>query len=136
VKSRVALEIDDVQAALDAARAEAAKNGWAVSIAVVDDGGHPLGFLRLNEAAPLTAQIAFGKARTAALSRRDSKFYEDTVKNGRTSFLSVTDLTTLEGAVPVAVGGQCVGAVGVSGVKPEQDVQIATAGMKAILARG
>jgi glc operon protein GlcG len=135
VKSRVALEVDDVQAALDAARAEAVKNGWAVSIAVVDDGGHPLGFLRLNEAAPLTAQIAFGKARTAALSRRDSKFYEDTVKNGRTAFLSVTDLTTLEGAVPVAVGGQCVGAVGVSGVKPEQDVQIATAGVKAILAR-
>ena len=135
VKSRVALEVDDVQAALEAARAEALKNGWAVSIAVVDDGGHPLGFLRLNEAAPLTAQIAFGKARTAALSRRESKFYEDTVKNGRTAFLSVSDLTALEGAVPVAVGGQCVGAVGVSGVKPEQDVQIATAGLKAILAR-
>jgi glc operon protein GlcG len=135
VKSRVALEVDDVQAALEAARAEAMKNGWAVSIAVVDDGGHPLGFLRLNEAAPLTAQIAFGKARTAALSRRESKFYEDAVKSGRTAFLSVNDVTTLEGAVPVAVAGQCIGAVGVSGVKPEQDVQIATAGVKAILAR-
>src|SRR5579863_7113022 len=85
VKSRVALEVDDVQAALEAARAEAVKNGWAVSIAVVDDGGHALGFLRLNEAAPLTAQIAFGKARTAALSRRESKFYEDAVKSGRTA---------------------------------------------------
>jgi glc operon protein GlcG len=58
VKARVALEVDDVQAALDAARAEAVKNGWAVSISVVDDGGHPLGFLRLTEAAPLSAQIA------------------------------------------------------------------------------
>jgi glc operon protein GlcG len=58
VKSRVALEVEDVQAALDAAKAEALKNSWVVSIAVVDDGGHPLGFLRLNEAAPLTTQIA------------------------------------------------------------------------------
>jgi glc operon protein GlcG len=135
VKSRVALEVEDVQAALEAAKAEALKNSWVVSIAIVDDGGHPLGFLRLNEAAPLTAQIAFGKARTAALARRESKFYEDAVKNGRTAFLSVTDLTTLEGAVPVMVAGQCVGAVGVSGVKPEQDAQIANAGARAILAR-
>ena len=135
MKSRVALEVEDVQAALEAAKAEALKNSWVVSIAIVDDGGHPLGFLRLNEAAPLTAQIAFGKARTAALARRESKFYEDAVKNGRTAFLSVTDLTTLEGAVPVMVAGQCVGAVGVSGVKPEQDAQIANAGARAILAR-
>jgi glc operon protein GlcG len=135
VKSRVALEVEDVQAALDAAKAEALKNSWAVSIAVVDDGGHPLGFLRLNEAPPLTAQISFGKARTAALARRESKFYEDVVKNGRTAFLSVTDLTTLEGAVPVMVAGQCVGAVGVSGVKADQDAQIAAAGVQAILAR-
>ena len=71
MKSRVALEVDDVQAALDAAKAEAVKNGWVVSIAVVDDGGHPLGFLRLTDAAPLSAQVAFGKARTAALSRRE-----------------------------------------------------------------
>ena len=73
--------MDDVQAALDAARAEAVKNGWVVSISVVDDGGHPLGFLRLTDAAPLSAQISLGKARTAAISRRESKFYEDVVKN-------------------------------------------------------
>lgn len=135
MKSRVALEVEDVQVALEAAKAEALKNSWVVSIAIVDDGGHPLGFLRLNEAAPLTAQIAFGKARTAALARRESKFYEDAVKNGRTAFLSVTDLTVLEGAVPVMVAGQCVGAVGVSGVKPDQDAQIANAGVRAIVAR-
>jgi glc operon protein GlcG len=135
VKARVALEVEDVQAALDAAKAEALKSGWAVSIAVVDDGGHPLGFLRLNAAPPLTAQIAFGKARTAALGRRESKFYEEVVKNGRTAFLSVTDLTTLEGAVPVMVADQCVGAIGVSGVKADQDAQVASAGVRAILAR-
>jgi glc operon protein GlcG len=135
VKSRVALEVDDVQAALEVAKAEAVKNAWVVSIAVVDDGGHPLGFLRLTDAAPISAQIAFGKARTAALSRRESKFYEDVVKNGRTAFLSVSDFTTLEGGVPVIVAGQCVGAIGVSGVRSDQDAQIATAGVQAVLAR-
>lgn len=136
VKARVALEADDVQAALDAARAEAVKNGWAVSIAVVDDGGHLLGFLRLTDAAPATAQISVGKARTAALSRRESKIFEDVVKNGRTAFLSLSDLTLLEGGVPAMVGGHCVGAMGVSGVQSDQDAQIANAGIKAIVERG
>jgi uncharacterized protein GlcG (DUF336 family) len=135
MKIRSALDVDDVQAALEAAKAEAVKNGWVVSIAVVDDGGHALGFLRLTDAAPLTAQIAFGKARTAAISRRESKFYEDVVKNGRTAFLSVSDLTALEGGVPILIAGQCVGAVGVSGVKSDQDAQIANAGAQAILGR-
>lgn len=135
MKSRVLLEVDDVQAALDAARAEATKNGWAVSIAVVDDGGHALGFLRLTDAAPLSAQIAVGKARTAAISRRESKFYEEVIKNGRTAFLSVADFTTLEGGVPVIISGQCVGALGVSGVRSDQDAQVASAGVQAILSR-
>ena len=133
MQSRVALEAEDVQAALDAAKAEAVKNGWVVSIAVVDDGGHAMGFLRLTGAAPLSAQIAFGKARTAAISRRESKFFEDVVKNGRTAFLSVSDFTALEGGVPILIGGQCVGAIGVSGVRSDQDAQIASAGVQAIL---
>jgi glc operon protein GlcG len=132
VKSRVALEADEVQAALAAAKTEAVKNGWIVSIAIVDDGGHPLGFLRLTDAAPLTAQIAFGKATTSALSRRESRFYEEIVKNGRTAFLSV-EVTALEGGVPVVVDGQCVGAVGVSGVRSDQDAQVANAAVRAIL---
>jgi glc operon protein GlcG len=135
VKSRVALEVEDVQAALEAAKAEAVRNGWVVSIAIVDDGGHPLGFLRLTDAAPITAQISFGKARTSAVSRRESKFYEDVVKNGRTAFLSVSELTTLEGGVPVIVADHCVGAVGVSGVKSDQDAQIARAAVQAIVGR-
>lgn len=135
MKSRVALEVEDVQAALEATKAEAVRNGWIVSIAIVDDGGHPLGFLRLTDAAPMTAQISLGKARTAALSRRESKFYEDIVKNGRTAFLSVSDITTLEGGVPVIVAGHCVGGIGVSGVKSDQDAQIANAGVQAILGR-
>lgn len=135
MKTRFLLDVDDIKAALDAARAEAERNGWVVSIALVDDGGHQLGFLRLTDATPLSARIALEKARTAALSRRESKFYEEVVKNGRTAFLSVPELTVLEGGVPVIVEGQCVGALGVSGVKSDQDAQIASAGVTAILAR-
>ncbi len=135
MKSRVALEVEDVQAALDAAKAEAVRNGWVVSIAVVDDGGHALGFLRLTNAAPMSAQVAFGKARTAAIARRESKVFEEMVKNGRTAFLSVSDFTSLEGGVPILISGQCVGAVGVSGVRSDQDAQIASAGAQAILGR-
>jgi glc operon protein GlcG len=135
MKSRSVLEVEDVQAALEAAKTEAVKNGWVVSIAVVDDGGHAMGFLRLTDATPLSAQIALGKAHAAAISRRESKFYEDVVKNGRTAFLSVSEFTTLEGGVPVLIGGQCVGAIGVSGVRSDQDAQIANAGVQAVVER-
>ncbi len=135
MQPRFSVDAVDIRAALDAAQAEAVKNHWDVSIAAVDDGGHLLGFLRLTGAAPLSARIAVGKARTAALSRRESKFYEEIVKNGRHAFLSVPGLTLLEGGVPVIVAGQCVAAIGVSGVKSDQDAQVAVAGVKAILAR-
>ncbi len=135
MKTRLVLAADDVKAALDAAQAEAAANAWIVSIAITDEGGHLLGFLRLTDATPLSARIAVEKARTAALSRRESKFYEDAVKGGRTAFLSVPDLTLLEGGVPVMIGNECIGALGVSGVRSDQDAQIAAVGVKAILAR-
>lgn len=110
---------------LEAARAEAEKNQWAVTIAVVDDGGHPLALLRLDGCAPIGAYIAPEKARTAALGRRESKQYEDAINGGRTAFLSAPLVATLEGGVPILVDGQVVGAVGVSGVKPDQDSQVA-----------
>src|ERR1700744_4951330 len=110
---------------LDAARAEAEKNQWAVTIAVVDDGGHLLALLRLDGCAPIGAYIATEKARTAALGRRESKQYEDMINGGRTAFLSAPLAGTLEGGVPVVVDGKVVGAVGGSGVKPDQDSQVA-----------
>jgi glc operon protein GlcG len=113
---------------LDAARAEAEKNKWAVAIAVVDDGGHLLTLLRLDGCAPIGAYIATEKARTAALGRRESKQYEDMINGGRTAFLSAPLSGTLEGGVPVVVDGQVIGAVGVSGVKADQDAQVAKAG--------
>jgi uncharacterized protein GlcG (DUF336 family) len=135
LQQRFSLDADDVKAALDAAQAEAQKNQWVVSIAVVDSGAHLSGFLRMTNASPLSAGISVEKARTAALSGRESKFYEDVVKGGRVSFLAVPNVLALEGGVPVIVEDRCVAAIGVSGVKSDEDAQIARAGVKAILAR-
>ena len=74
----------------------------------------------------------FHEARSAAIGRRETKGYEDMVNGGRTAFISAPLITSLEGGVPVLVDGQVVGAVGVSGVKAEQDAQVAKAGIAAL----
>jgi len=133
MKTKPYLCLDDVKRIAAAAEAEALSNQWAVSIAIVDDGGHLLWQQRLDGAAAISAQIAPAKARTAALGRRESKVYEDMINQGRTSFLSAPGLDgLLEGGVPVLVDGHCVGAVGVSGVKSIEDAQIAKAGISAL----
>ncbi len=133
MKTKHVLEASEVKAIAAAAEAEALKNNWAVSICIVDDGGHQLWFQRLDGAAPISAHIAPGKARTAALGRRESKTYEDMINGGRVSFLSAPGLDAmLEGGVPIVKDGQCLGAVGVSGVKSTEDAQIAKAGIAAI----
>lgn len=133
MKSKFSLEAAEVKAMAVAAEAEAAKNHWAVSIAIVDEGGHLLHFQRLDGAAPISAHIAPAKARTAALGRRESKIYEDMINGGRVSFLSAPLLEgMLEGGVPIVKDGQCLGAVGVSGVKSTEDAQIAKAGIAAL----
>jgi uncharacterized protein GlcG (DUF336 family) len=133
MKTKAVLTVEDTDRILAAARAEALSNQWAVSIAVVDDGGHLLGQIRLDGAAPLSSHIAPEKARTAALGRRETKAYEDIINGGRTSFLSVPYIQgMLEGGVPVIVNGDVIGAVGVSGVKSDQDAQIAKAGIASL----
>ena len=135
MKNRPYLLLADVQRIGDAARTEAAANGWAVTIAIVDDGGHLLWLQRLDDAAPASAHIGPAKARTAALGRRESRLYEEMINQGRVSFLSVPTLEgMLEGGVPIVVDGHCVGAVGVSGVKSTEDAQIARAGIAALAA--
>ena len=131
MKSKPVLERPDVLAIASAAQAEALKNQWAVSIAI--DGGHLLSFARLDGAAPISSFIAPAKARTAALGRRESKAYEDMINGGRNSFLSAPGLDAmLEGGVPIIKDGQCLGAVGVSGVKSSEDAQVAKAGIAAL----
>jgi glc operon protein GlcG len=130
--SKAVLGHAEVARILAAARAEAQQNHWAVSIAVVDDGGHPLALERLDGCAPIGAYIASEKARSSAIGRRETKGYEDMVNGGRSAFLSAPLLTSLEGGVPLIVDGQVIGAVGVSGVKAEQDAQVAKAGVAAL----
>ena len=133
MKSKAVLEIADVKVIAAAAEAEALKNKWAVTIAIVDDGGHLLHLQRLDGAAPVSAHIAPAKANTAAMGRRESKVYEDVINGGRTAFLSAPYLRgMLEGGVPIIKDGQCIGAIGVSGVKSTEDAQVARAGIAAI----
>lgn len=133
MKTQSVLELSDVQAIAAAAQAEAQKNNWAVSIAIVDAGGHLLHFQRLNGAAPLSSHIAPAKAHTAAMGQRETKIYEDIINGGRYAFLSAPLVQgMLEGGVPIMKDGVCLGAVGVSGVKSPEDAQIAKAGIAAI----
>jgi glc operon protein GlcG len=133
MKNTHALESADIKAIAAAAEAEALKNKWAVTIAIVDGGGHLLHLQRLDGAAPISAHIAPAKAHTAAMGQRESKVYEDMINGGRVSFLSAPDLKgLLEGGVPIMKDGQCLGAVGVSGVKSTEDAQVARAGIAAI----
>lgn len=132
MKSKAVLSQTEVSQILAAARTEAQNNQWAVTIVIVDDGGHPLALERLDGCAPIGAYIATEKARTSALGRRESKGYEEMVNGGRHAFLSAPLLTSLEGGVPIIVDGQVIGAVGVSGVKAEQDAQVAKAGAQSV----
>ena len=133
MKTKHFLESADVKAIAVAAEAEALKNNWPVTIAIVDDGGHLLALQRLDGAAPVSAHIAPAKAHTAALGRRETKVYEDVINGGRTSFLSAPEIKgMLEGGVAIIKDGQCIGAVGVSGVKSNEDAQVAKAGIAAI----
>jgi len=133
MKQKFSLELSDVTAMMAAAQAEAVKNNWAVTIAIVDAGGHLLGLQRLDGAPPISAHIAPAKAHTAALGCRESKVYEDVINGGRTSFLSVPLMQgMLEGGVPVMREGQCLGAVGVSGVKSGEDAQVARTAIAAL----
>ena len=133
MKTKSVLELADLKLMAAAAEAEAQKNQWAVTIAIVDDGGHALWLQRLDGAAAVSAHIALSKAQTAALGRRESKIYEDMINQGRVSFLSAPVLSgMLEGGMPIVKDGQCIGGVGVSGVKSTEDAQVARAALAAI----
>ncbi|MCE8021420.1 heme-binding protein [Halomonas sp. MCCC 1A11036] len=132
MKTKPVLTLTDVNAILDAAQKEAEANGWAVTIAVADDGGHLLGLRRLDGAAPMTPDVATQKARSAALGRKETQVFEEMINGGRNAFLSAPLAGLLTGGVPVLVDGEVAGTVGVSGVKPDQDVQVAKAGIAAV----
>lgn len=135
MNSKPVLSIADVDTMLAAARAHATAKGWAMTIAIVDDGGHLLGLARLDGAAPVSAHIASAKAHTAAVGQRESGAYEKMINDGRVAFLSAPHIAgMLGGGVPITVGNQVVGAIGVSGAKPDEDVEVARAGIAALKA--
>jgi uncharacterized protein GlcG (DUF336 family) len=133
MQTKPILEFSDIKKIAAAAEAEALEHNWAVSIAIVDDGGHLLHLSRLDGASPLTSHMAPAKANTAAMGRRETRIYEELINSGRSSFLSAPYVEgLLEGAVPIMKDGFCLGAVGVSGVKSAEDAQIARAGIAAL----
>jgi glc operon protein GlcG len=130
--TRRVLTLEAAKTVAGAAEAEANRRGSTVVIVVVDDGGHVLFLERLNDTQVASVEVGIGKARTAAIFRRPSKEFEDQVRDGRVAALALPGATPLQGGVPLIVGGQVVGAIGVSGNTPQEDEDIAKAGVAAL----
>ena len=131
MKTRSMLTLDDCRRISAAAEAEAVKNKWNVAIAILDDGGHLLHLVRMDGATPANAEIAVGKARTSAVTRRPSKMWEDRIAAGRISMLGMPVLP-VQGGLPIIVEGTCIGGIGASGVQSHEDEQICQAGLDAL----
>ncbi|TNH02459.1 hypothetical protein FHQ26_05020 [Testudinibacter sp. TR-2022] len=132
MKTKPILSEAEVQKMLDAAKAEAVRHGFAVAISIVDDGGHLLAMQRLDNCAPMNSVFSQEKAKTAAISGFESQLFEDIVAGGRNAFITAPLVTSLAGGLPVVIKGQILGAIGVSGVTAEQDLQVARAGLAAV----
>ena len=126
------LTLEDCKRISAAAEAEAKKNNWNVCVATVDDGGHLLHLFRMDGATPANSRIAMEKGRTAAETRRSTAMWEDRVKSGRMVMLKMPGVTPVQGGMPIVIDGECIGAVGVSGVQSHEDEQIAKAGIAAL----
>jgi glc operon protein GlcG len=126
------LTLEAAKRMMDAAEAEAARNGWNVAIAIVDAGGELVMLHRRDGTQLASIEIARGKARTAVYFKRPTKALEDAVAGGRTVLVALDDITPLEGGIPIEVDGQIIGAIGVSGVMSTQDAVVAQAGLSAL----
>ena len=131
MRTKQCLTAADVKKMLAACEAEATKNKWAVAISIVDDGGFLLGVLRMDGASAITSEVSLGKAKTSAMTKRPSKFFEDRLKE-RPAFAGFPAGILIQGAVPVMYQNECVGAIGVSGVQSHEDEQVAQAGVDAL----
>ncbi|MEX2571823.1 MAG: heme-binding protein [Gemmatimonadota bacterium] len=127
------LSLDGARQVLEGSLTEARANGWDVAISIVDPAGGQILFQRFDGVGPLPLEIALRKARTAARFGQPTKALADMVAGGGIGFLALEGLMPLEGGLPILVDGQIVGAIGVSGVRGDQDAQIAQAGIDALL---
>ena len=132
MKTKPCLTLSDVKKIAAACEAEATKNKWDVVIAVLDEGGHLLWLQRMDGATPFNAQVAVEKGRSAAVSRRSTKNWEDRIAGGRMAVLNMPVLP-VQGGLPIMHQDECMGAIGVSGVQSHEDEQIAQAGIDALL---
>jgi glc operon protein GlcG len=132
VKNKPYLTLADAKKIAVACEAEAEKNNWNVVIAILDDGGHLLYLQRMDGATPANVKIAIGKGYSAAISRRTTKSWEDRISGGRLSMLKMPVLP-VQGGLPILYEGQCVGAIGISGVLSHEDEQIAQAGLNTLV---
>jgi glc operon protein GlcG len=134
VSNKKALTLEGARKVIAAAEAEAKRlNAPGGVIAVVDDGGNLVALERLDGTFAAGANISVGKAKTAVMFKRPTKFFEDVIKNGRTAMVALPDFTPLQGGVPVEFEGRIVGGVGVSGAaSAQQDEEIALAGAAAL----
>jgi glc operon protein GlcG len=133
MNNKITLLLDDAKRIAAAAEAEARRNDWPVVIAIVDDGGHLLHLMRLDNSQFGSVEVAVQKARAAIAFRRPTKVWEDHVAEGRMRYLGLPGTLPIEGGLPITLNGQFIGAVGVSGVRSNQDAQVAQAGLDALL---
>jgi glc operon protein GlcG len=131
VRVTTGLTLDGARNIVAAAEAEAKKNGWSMSIAIVDAAGELVLFHKSDMSAPYNTDFALRKARTAARYRRPTKALDSVVAGGRIQFLA-SDALPIEGGMPIIVRGQVIGAVGASGGTAPQDAQVASAGIAAL----
>jgi len=131
MRTKPCLTLEDCRGITAACEAEAKRNNWNVTIAILDDGGHVLLLTRMDGAAPVTAEIATEKGRSAAIARRSTKVSEDRIAAGRVALLKMPVLP-VQGGVPIIVQGECAGAVGVSGMQSHEDEQVCNAGIAAL----
>ena len=136
VAEKKSLTLEGARTVIAAAKDYAKKNNAPGGvIAVVDDGGNLIALERLDGTFTAGANISIGKAKTAVMFKRPTKFFEDLIKNGRTAMVALPDFTPLQGGVPITVDGQIVGGVGVSGaMSAQQDEELAIAGANALSA--
>jgi glc operon protein GlcG len=127
--TKKALTLSGAKRIAAAAEAEAVKNQWNVVIAILDDGGNLLYLQRADGTQIGSVDVAIAKARTAVKFKRPSKALEDAVAGGRNAILALPGATPVEGGVPLMVGSDIIGSIGVSGVTSQQDGQIAAAGV-------
>jgi uncharacterized protein GlcG (DUF336 family) len=128
------INLEDAKKAIAAGQAEARKHGWPVAIAILDTAGMLVAYEKMDNTQTASIQVAIDKGRSAAIYRRPTKVFEDLVAKGGAGVrvMNLRDASTVDGGLPIVVGGKVIGGIGVSGVASDQDAVVAKAGTEAL----